>query len=338
MFPYGTQKILYTYLELCYSCLTAYNQSAALEKASAFSKKQPKLQKTERVVLSESDMDLSLDEEILATIAPEKRGKSNNIWPFGIITLTFRHFCIAVDLKLNVPREVPKQSVKPQKEPKPSPQSVPQAENTIDTDDGFFASLGLATVDDLLGRKDEESDADVSEAITDGPQTSEIRTDYEPHTARSLRSTTPLRSILSPSPRPTPRLSGSRVRLSLDNVEEVPYRPQSISPEIISTARRSRSPSVVQTESETEIPETIDTEQSSEDDYYTDHSITSGRSSPERSLRWASDYSEDFTGYSHSASRSIRRYSRNLSTDTGTDHYSDDFASVTTEQTSDISR
>jgi hypothetical protein len=111
---------------------------------------------------------------------------------------------------------------------------------------------------------------------------------------------------------------------------------------MISTARKSYS---LENLSESEAPESIHTEHSSderEDEYYSDYTITSGRSSPERqpSSQWRRDneYSEDFTGYSQ-PSRSYRRYSRNLSTTgTDTDHYSDDFMSFTTEQTSDISR
>lgn len=224
--------------------------------------------------------------------------------------------------------------------------------------DEYFSNLGLQTVDDLLGRQDSEEDSAASEIMT-AAQNSEIRTepeseqyesDFEPNTARSVRSTTPLRSILSPSPRPTPRLSRSRVRLSLDNVEEVPYRSRSPSLEVISTARRSSSASIVYSDdfSETDIPTSmVKTEPVSEEDYNSDYTITtSGRSSPERytpPMRRRSeysDYSDDFTSATEGGGtpRSVRRYSRNLSSDTGGDYYSDDYTSYTTEQPSDLSR
>ncbi|ELU06445.1 hypothetical protein CAPTEDRAFT_215105 [Capitella teleta] len=268
---------------------------------SAYSTMHLKQQKTSRVVLSDSDMSISLDEDVLAQIKPQS--SANTV-----------------------------ASLKAKQEEWKSERI--ESHDADEVEDDFFNELNLATVDDLLGRKMESDGDDLSEVLTAGHHSSETRD----HTARSVRSTTPLRSILSPSPRPTPRLSGSRVRLSLDNVEEVSYRPRSSSPEMISTARRSYSQENL---SESDVADTINTEESSEDDYYSDYTITSGRSSPERqpSTKWKneSEYSEDFTNYSQGTSRSIRRYSRNLST-TDTDHYSDDFASFTTEQASDISR
>ena len=76
--------------------------------------------------------------------------------------------------------------------------------------------MGLYTVDDLLGNEGDVSDN--KEEMGTEP----IETDYENTTARSGP---PLRSILSPSPRPpgTPKSSRSRVRLSLGDLEEIQY-------------------------------------------------------------------------------------------------------------------
>ena len=80
----------------------------------------------------------------------------------------------------------------------------------------LFSELGLYTVDDLLGNESDVSDT--KEQMGTEP----IETDYENNTARSGP---PLRSILSPSPRPpgTPKSSRSHVRLSLGDLEEIRY-------------------------------------------------------------------------------------------------------------------
>ena len=80
----------------------------------------------------------------------------------------------------------------------------------------LFTEMGLYTVDDLLGNESDVSDNEEEMG------TEAIETDYENTTARSGP---PLRSILSPSPRPpgTPKSSRSRVRLSLGDLEEIQY-------------------------------------------------------------------------------------------------------------------
>ena len=80
----------------------------------------------------------------------------------------------------------------------------------------LFSELGLYTVDDLIGNESDVSDTE------ERMGTEPIETDYENNTARSGP---PLRSILSPSPRPpgTPKSSRSRVRLSLGDLEEIRY-------------------------------------------------------------------------------------------------------------------
>ncbi len=88
-----------------------------------------------------------------------------------------------------------------------------------DTPD-IFSEMGLYTVDDLLGNIDDlkEVESDASEVKE---QSETIATEYETGAAKSGQ---PLRSILSPSPKPgTPKSSRSRVRLSLGDLEEIRY-------------------------------------------------------------------------------------------------------------------
>ena len=157
----------------------------------------------------------------------------------------------------------------------------------------MFSSFGLQSVEDLMGptMEDEISEApEVSEVIRTEP---EIESDIDPPS----RPTTPLRSILSPSPRPlTPRSSRSRVRLSLTDVREI----RSPSPEIIYTGR-TRTGSIAYSEDfeDDESIHTIHTQEESDsdrtlsprynrknsyDDYYSDDftSVASGSSSPRR--------------------------------------------------------
>ena len=183
--------------------------------------------------------------------------------------------------------------------------------------DDVFGSLGLMTVDDLLGgavSDDEESGA--SEVQTGGA-TSEIATIMDDSGRQ-----TPLRSILS-SPQPNARRSsGPRRRVSLkDDV-----RSRSPSPEIISTARGSRTSIDYDDEFEesigTEQPSTIRTDHDdsgSEPDSYT-YSRNRSRKHSYSRTRSEDYYSDDFTSGTET-SRLARRYSRSSSVGS----YSEDF-------------
>ena len=105
------------------------------------------------------------------------------------------------------------------KKAKPKDKKTTKKESKPD----LFSEMGIFSVDDLLGNVDDlkgnDSDnSDIKEQIGTEP----TETDYENNTAKSAQ---PLRSILSPSPRPpgTPKSSRSRVRLSLGDLEEIRY-------------------------------------------------------------------------------------------------------------------
>ena len=153
--------------------------------------------------------------------------------------------------------------------------------------DNVFAEMGLYTVDDLLGR---QSDSD------------HIGTDIEEDVSFGDRSPSPLRSILSPSPKleRTPRSSRTRVHYSLDDLTDA----RSPSPEIISTARLSKSASVVYT-----------------DDFHPDASLRSDIHTGDVS---EIDSVSEHLGHSQSSHTRTRTNRRSES-----EYYSDDFISAT---------
>ena len=200
-----------------------------------------------------------------------------------------------------------KENKKKQKDKKSHGSKAPAASNS------FFSSFGLQSVDDLFGGADEQLSrgSDVS---------SEVVEEVYEH-----RSPTPLRSILSPTPRSyTPR----RVRLSLSEVLEV----RSPSPEPVSTARA--------------VTSRIYTEDFEVEEYYSESAASigsetesvrtltgSGRSSPSRSRRSSlsrqrSDdyYSDDFTETSATSRRGYAHSSSSTRSDSS-DTYSEDYTS-----------
>lgn len=203
-------------------------------------------------------------------------------------------------------------------------------------EDDIFGSLGLHTVDELLLPLGDLSDQEISEASEMGGVTSEIKTeaddyqyesDFDP-ASRSTRSPTPLRSILSPTPRATPRSARSRVRYSLQEVTEI--RSRSPSPEVISTARGSYShASIVYTEdfddySASEIATaTVKTE------YESDSDSSGGYRRSQRSHRSRKDsydYSDDFTSATEMTPRH-HQYSRSSSHESDVVSYTESFTS-----------
>ena len=211
----------------------------------------------------------------------------------------------------------PKEAKKRNKYEKRSNNERKQKKETGKENAGYFASFGLHSVDELLGLDDEVSA--VSEVVSQVEQ------------VPSHQSPTPLRSILSPTPRSqTPR----RVRLTLSDVHEV--RSRSPSPEPISTARAINSE--IYTDDFTEIytegkrSQTPMSVHSSDSEESIKTMTESDRSSPARFRRSSlsrqkseDHYSDDFTE-THSYSRRRRTYSgRSSSHDSAP--YSEDYTS-----------
>lgn len=214
-----------------------------------------------------------------------------------------------------------------EKEKKIKDKKHPSVE-TEDNDNDLFAKMGLQTVEDLLiDNKIEFTDTDIG---TDIEREDDDDEDYPYNNIR--RTPSPLRSILSPSPKPekTPRSGRTpRVRYSLDEVTEI--RSRSPSPEVISTASPSKTASVIHTgdEYDDDFESVIKTDDPSE----TEESVISERlTTARKSFRrnWSSrsesefNYSDDFMSATESRWASKRReYSLSQrSVDTADSEYS----------------
>ena len=186
------------------------------------------------------------------------------------------------------------------------------------SDEDFFANLGLQTVDDLLGGN--------VRSLDDG---SEIASDIEEQDSRDDRSPSPLRSILSPSPKPdkTPRSSRSRVHYSLEEITEV--RSRSPSPEVIDTARQSSYADDF--EQDSVRSESIRTEQPTSDVDSISERLLSGKASTRRRL-----YSDDFRSSTESKWSSTRRDLRR--SESIESNYSDTFSDDVSDSRVDVSR
>ena len=218
-------------------------------------------------------------------------------------------------LTTSKPKEEKKQ---PSQKKKPSKKTeVKKSKKKNDND--IFSAMGLQTIDDL-GVTDSGDDVEIKMAESER----EYESDFDPVTYSEGRTPSPLRSILSPTPRSTPR-SGrgrGRVHYSLEEVTEV--RSRSPSPEVISTARGSIT-SIVYTEDfddDDSASEIVTASRGSVDDSQTDTSYHH----PRRRRHYSNEYSDDFTSASESRGR---HYSRSSSVDSETGSYTESFTSYT---------
>ena len=244
----------------------------------------------------------------------------------------------ALELAIAVPEPEPvrpsklSKKSKDKQDKKLSKENKKRREKKPKLTDDLFSSLGLHTVDELLAGGDVNDLEPVSE------QYSEVHTEgdseYEP-TSRSV----PLRSILSPSPRPpTPRSSRSRVRLSLTDLRE--ERSRSASPEAITSSRartysedfddESIHSEVIRTDtirSELMRTESIHTIEGSDTEDYSERTLSpSPRSSASFRRQKSEDYySDDFTSGTDTLSprRKWSSMGSLYSTYTDTDSFSD---------------
>ncbi len=178
----------------------------------------------------------------------------------------------------------------------------------------FFSGLGLQSVDDLLGGSDVEVVSEVSEVLEEGRDFGVSISDI--HNEDEI--ITPLRSILSPTPRSlaTPRSARGRVRLSLGDVTEI--RSRSPSPDPISTARVDTVAYSEDFDDETEAVKTV----YSEDEDSTTESV---------SERTVTETESVLSSPSRSPRSPQPRGSRRRSSDYG--GYSEDFTSTTETET-----